>query len=177
MQVFLTGGLKDNTSLAFSVLTGILRVAKEGIFSGLNNLFVCPITSEFFDADFGFSEQELVAMLDYYGLDYNLDEVRSWYDGYTIGKQQHVYNPWSITSFVKNNGKIAPYWVNTSENLLIQDLIKTAGPETKMDFEGIVMGKSVQKEIIDGLVFQELSTQPLAVGICFWRVVTYHIKR
>ena len=102
-------------------------------------------------------------MLDYYGLDYNLDEVRSWYDGYTIGKQQHVYNPWSINSFVKNNGKIAPYWVNTSENLLIQDLIKTAGSETKMDFEDIVAGKSVQKEIIDGLVFQKLATQPLAV--------------
>ena len=124
--------IKGNASLEFSAITGILRVAKEGIFSGLNNLFVCPITSEFFDADFGFSEQEVVAMLDYYGLDYNLDEVRSWYDGYTIGKQQHVYNPWSITSFVKNNGKIAPYWVNTSENLLIQDLIKTAGPETKI---------------------------------------------
>jgi len=155
MRVFMGAGLKGNSALNFGVMTGILRVAKESIFSGLNNLEVCTLIQDRYSDKFGFLEDEVKTMLTYFGLENHLDEVRQWYNGYQSGNYK-VYNPWSIINLVKNTGSIQAYWVNTSDNALIKNLLKTCSPEMKEELEVLMNGGSVKKLIQENIVMTEI---------------------
>lgn len=155
MRGFLGAGLKGSQPLNFGVLTGILRVAKESIFSGINNLEVCTLLRPDYDDKFGFLESEVVAVLAHFGLANQLTEIRQWYDGYQSGNYK-VYNPWSIVNLVKNSGAIQAYWVNTSDNALIKDLLKRCTPEMKQDLETIVAGGTVTKPIQENIIMPDI---------------------
>src|SRR3989339_2084203 len=155
MRGFLGAGLKGNNALNFGVLTGILRVAKESIFSGINNLRVCTLIQDSYANQFGFLEDEVRAMLTYFELENKLDEVRRWYNGYQSGSYK-VYNPWSIINLAGNKGVIQAYWVNTSDNALIKDLLKRCTPEMKEDLEVIVKGGRVTKPIQENIIMTDI---------------------
>ncbi|MCK4258732.1 MAG: AAA family ATPase [Halanaerobiales bacterium] len=154
MRNFLSGGLKDNTSLKKGILTGILRVAKESIFSGLNNLSVYTLLNSKYNKYFGLLEEETQDILEYYGMKDKLAVVKEWYNGYSFGGQI-VYNPWSIIKYIENNGEIRAYWVNTSSNNLIKKLISRHA-EVKEDLELLLKGNSIQKEISEDIVYGEI---------------------
>ncbi len=155
MRGFMSAGLKGNNALYYGLLTGILRVAKESIFSGMNNLEVCTLLRKSYDDKFGFLEDDVVAMLSYFGLKHNLDEVRQWYDGYQSGKYK-VYNPWSIINLIKNGGELQAYWVNTSDNALIKDLLRKSSPDMKEDLELIIKGRKITKTLQENIVMPDL---------------------
>lgn len=155
MKSFLGDGIKDNSNLEFAVITGALRVARESIFTGWNNLKVCTFLSEFYGDKFGLLEREVQDMLSYYGLNANLDEVRSWYNGYTSGAAT-VYNPWSIINFADNKGILQPYWINTSTNDIIKSLITEGGGGVEEDIEALIARKSITKEISENIVYSDI---------------------
>ena len=124
---FYSNALKDNEYLEFSVVTGILRVAKEGIFSGLNNLKTYTVLNNKYAESFGLIETEVKNALEYYGLDKNIEEVRKWYNGYKFGNIQ-IYNPWSIINYLDEK-EINVYWINTSDNRLIHSAIENSNKE------------------------------------------------
>ena len=155
MRGFLGGGLKGNNSAEFAVMTGILRVAKESIFSGINNLEVCTLLRKDYDDKFGFLEDEVAAMLTHFELKNQINDVRDWYDGYQSGKYR-IYNSWSIINLVKNRGELEPYWVNTSDNALIKDLLKRCTPEMKEELEIIVAGGTVTKPIQENIIMPDI---------------------
>lgn len=162
MRNFLGEGLKDNNNLELAVMTGILRVAKESIFSGLNNLYVCSLTDECNAQMFGFTESEVLNLLEYFSLSTSRDQVRSWYDGYQVGNTK-LYNPWSINNFINNRGIIRTYWVNTSSNDLIRQLIATATPVVKQEFESLMTGTAVRTRINDTINFQHLESDNITI--------------
>ena len=123
LRNWLSAVLKDNIFLERGVLTGILRIAKESIFSGLNNISTFTILNETFSDKFGLLESEVKELLDDYGLSEKLSDIRKWYNGYRIGSSTNIYNPWSVLNCIANKGVLAPYWVNTSENALMKQLI------------------------------------------------------
>lgn len=120
---FFSAALKDNPNITMSVLTGILRVAKESIFSGLNNLRVDSVLDDGFSQYFGFSEGEVIAMTQYYGVPEKITEIKAWYDGYKFGNTE-IYNPWSVINYLSNGYKAIPYWSQTSENTIIHEILK-----------------------------------------------------
>ena len=139
--------LKSNTHLQFSVMTGILRIAKEGIFSGLNNLQVYNIFEEKFSEYYGLTEEEVLEGLKYYNLEYEINDVKEWYDGYQFGNKE-VYNPWSIINFLKN-GKLKPYWQGTAGNETINELLDRGNREIFDDLEKLFRKETVYKKIRD----------------------------
>lgn len=155
MRVFMGACLKGNQALNFGVLTGILRVAKESIFSGINNLRVCTLVQDSYANHFGFLESEVAAILCHFTLENHLDEVRQWYNNYQSGECK-VYNPWSIINLVDNKGKLQAYWVNTSDNTLIKDLLKKSSPEMKEELEIIVKGGKIKKLIQENIVMPDI---------------------
>ncbi|GAB6137993.1 AAA family ATPase [Halanaerobaculum tunisiense] len=155
MRNFLSGGLKNNSALEKGVLTGILRVAKESIFSGLNNLVVSTLLDQEYSKYFGLLEEEVEEIFAYYGLDYEIEEIKDWYNGYNFGSQT-IYNPWSIINCIRKNGEAAPYWANTSSNDLIRDLIIEGGSELKTDLELLIKGGTVNKKIDENIVFGDI---------------------
>lgn len=142
MRNFLSGGLKDNDNLAFGVLTGIMRVSKENLFSGLNNPLVNTVLDEKYSEYFGFTNQEVMDMVSYYHSTANMEDLRYWYDGYHFGKMD-IYNPWSITNYFASGGVVKPYWANTSDNVIIQDILSELTPDIAED-----LVKVMQEEII-----------------------------
>ena len=146
---FYSGALKDNRYLEKGVLTGILRVAKEGIFSGLNNLMVNTVISNNFSEYFGLLEDEVIELLDYYKVNYELEEVQKWYNGYKFG-EIHVYNPWSIMSYA-NERVIQPNWINVSDNKEIIDIIEnsvtTGNVEIIEKLEQLLLGEAIEEQI------------------------------
>ena len=125
-KTFYGGALKSNVNLQMGVLTGIIRVAQAGIFSDLNNFKTDTIlNTKRYEEYFGLLEKEVEEVLRYYDIEYNLDEVKDWYNGYTFGSVQ-VYNPWSILNYLENQ-KLTPYWVNTSSNYLIREILRKRG--------------------------------------------------
>ena len=146
--------LKDNEYLEMSVITGILRVAKENIFSGLNNLEVHTILDSEFTEYFGIMENEVEDALKDFGLEYELEDVQKWYNGYLFGDTK-VYNPWSIINFLKK-GKLRPYWVNTSGNGLIQLYLEKLKNEIFDEFSKLLNKESVLKRINDNMTFGNL---------------------
>ena len=139
--------LKSNTHLQFSVMTGILRIAKEGIFSGLNNLKVNSIFSEKYSEYYGMTEEEVLEGLKYYNLEYEINDVKDWYDGYQFGNIE-VYNPWSIINFL-DNGKLKPYWQGTAGNETINELLDRGNKEIFDDLEKLFNKETVYKKIRD----------------------------
>ena len=148
--------LKDNEYLEMSVITGILRVAKENIFSGLNNLEVHTILDSEFTEYFGIMEDEVEEALKDFNLEYELEDVQKWYNGYLFGDTK-VYNPWSIINFLKK-GKLRPYWVNTSGNGLIQLYLEKLKNEIFDEFSKLLNKESVLKRINDNMTFGNLET-------------------
>lgn len=157
IQTFLSAGLKDNLHLKKGFLTGILRVAKESIFSGLNNLSVCTLLNNQYSECFGFSESDVVAMLDYYHALDSLDQVRAWYNGYQVGRYITMYNPWSVLSYVKTK-ELLPHWMNSANNNLIKKMIQNNSAAFKSDLEYLMLGKTTEKERLDFVTFDSLYT-------------------
>lgn len=158
MRSFLIRGLKGNPNLEKGILTGILRVVKESIFSGLNNLLVSGLLESKYDQFFGLLEKEVEEIFSYYDLEYRLQEVKRWYNGYYFGDQL-VYNPWSIINCIASQGELKPYWVNTSGNELIKDLIINAEAEVKGQFEDLLKNKSFKTRIDENIVFADVRTK------------------
>lgn len=156
MRSWLAGGLKDNLHLERGILTGILRVAKESFFSDLNNISTFSVLSDEFGDKFGFTEQELAQLLDIYQLTEKSDEMRKWYNGYRVG-QNTVYNPWSILTCISKKGVLNPYWVNTSANeILKQVIIKKGNESVKEDIEQLLTGDVIVKPIDERINFKVL---------------------
>ena len=156
MRNLFTAGLKDNEDLEFGILTGILRVAKESLFSGLNNLVVNTILDEKYSQYFGFTSEEVSDMAAYYGKKERLPEIRRWYDGYLFGNTE-VYNPWSVISYFNNNCKPKAFWSRTSSNEMIGRMIKTAASETYESLAALMQGTQVQALIDTDIIYPEVS--------------------
>ncbi|MGL5354956.1 MAG: AAA family ATPase, partial [Cetobacterium sp.] len=150
---FLSAGLKGNPYLELSVLTGILRIAKESIFSGLNNLTVSTILDNDFNY-FGLTETEVESALKYYELDYELEDVKKWYNGYTFGGEL-VYNPWSLINFINKNS-LGAYWINTSDNALIKGLLAKNDKKVFEELELIFKGEVIWETISENIIFDDL---------------------
>ncbi|MCY7008107.1 ATP-binding protein [Fusobacterium simiae] len=164
---FLSLVLKTNSNLKMGVLTGIVQVAKEGIFSGLNNVRTYNILGDKFETFFGLTEEEVENALKYFELEYEIEEVKKWYDGYKFGSSE-VYNPWSILNYLADR-KLQAYWVNTSDNALIYDSLKNSTIDIFNDLERLFEGKEIKKEISPFFTFEELSKYD---GI--WQLMVYN---
>ncbi|MBA2368113.1 MAG: AAA family ATPase [Candidatus Protochlamydia sp.] len=163
LRNWLSAGLKDNSCLERGVLTGILRIAKESVFSGLNNLKSVTILNESFQDKFGFLESEVKILLEKYQLANKLPEIREWYNGYRIGSCGGIYNPWSVLTCISEGGRLYPYWVNTSDNGLMKQLITKGGEDLKSEIEVLLRDGIVEKTIEDGIIFTSLDNSPAAV--------------
>jgi len=152
---------KTNIYLDRAILTGITRVSKESMFSDLNNLKVASVSSNIYSKYFGFTEDEVFEAMDKFGYT-NKDEVKSWYDGFTIGSEKDIYNPWSIINFL-DEGVLKPYWSNTSSNGLAGKLIMQGDEEVKSDFEDLLNGKTIKKKLDEDIVFSQLDEDMNAV--------------
>lgn len=152
--------LKTNSSLEFSVITGCLRISKESIFTGLNNLDIISILNEYYDEYFGFTQNEVNIMLKDYGLNEKEELTKSWYNGYIFGQAQ-VYNPWSVVKFVKDlyknkNALPISYWANTSSNSIVKSLIERADKVTKNEIELLIEGKTIEKLVHEDITYDEI---------------------
>lgn len=156
LRNWLSAGLKDNRYLERGVLTGILRIAKESIFSGLNNINTFTILSETFQDKFGLLESEVLELLKEHQLEHCFSEIKQWYNGYRIGTSDKIYNPWSLLNCMKNNGAIEAYWVNSSDNSLMKQLITKAGSNLKADVEELLKDQVIEKKIEESIVFPNL---------------------
>ncbi|ASS39384.1 AAA family ATPase [Fusobacterium sp. oral taxon 203] len=162
-----SSALKTNSNLKMGVLTGIVQVAKEGIFSGLNNVITYNILENDFETFFGLSEEEVENSLKYFELEYEIEEVKRWYDGYKFGDIE-VYNPWSIINYLRTK-KLQAYWVNTSDNALIYDSLKNSTVDVFNNLQTLFEGKEIKKEISPFFTFEELSKFD---GI--WQLMVYN---
>ena len=152
---------KTNPYMERAVLTGITRISKESMFSDLNNLNVVTTSSNAYASCFGFTETEVFAALDEYGMT-NKDEVKYWYDGFSIGKLADIYNPWSIINFLKT-GKLKTYWANTSSNGLVGTLLRQGSRNMKMEFEQLLSGGTIESRVDEEIVFHQLGKNENAV--------------
>lgn len=152
-----SSALKDNPYLHMGVMTGIIRVNKAGIFSDLNNLSVNTIMENEYSEYFGTTEKEVEEMLSYYDMEYEMPEVKLWYDGYRFGNAE-IYNPWIILNFVRSQ-ELKAYWIDTSENYLINHVIKNAGEDLFDALKELFAGKSVEETITGNSSMSTLLTQ------------------
>ncbi len=162
MRGIFGAALKTNDYIEKAVITGILRVAKESLFSGVNNLEVYSLLRNEYGEHFGFTEIEVDEILNKAQLSDKSEEVKEWYNGYKVGETV-IYNPWSIVNFLKQKGDAKPYWVNTSDNQLIKDLLKKSPLTFKKEFGELVNGGFVEEFIDENLVFEYLSNNPSSV--------------
>ena len=153
-QVFYSSALKTNDSLKYGILTGITRIIKEGIFSGLNNLYVNTILSKNYSEYFGLLEDEVIEMLDYFQMKYKTKEVKDWYNGYRFGDKE-IYNPWSIINYIKEK-ELKAYWANVSGNTLLENMLDQAGEDVYTDLKRFTDGESIEKYISDGTTIKSL---------------------
>ena len=154
------GALKTNTALEFAVITGCLRISKESIFTGLNNLKINSILTNNYGEYFGFTDEEVQKTLETYGLSDRYEEVRNWYNGYDFGGK-NVYNPWSTIYYVddhvaKHDAFPVSYWANTSSNSIVRDLIERADGETKAEIERLIEGGSIEKPVHEDITYGEI---------------------
>ena len=166
-QTFYSSALKTNNSLKYGVLTGITRIIKEGIFSGLNNLKVDTILNKKYSEYFGLLEDEVIEMLDYFDMKYKIEEVKEWYNGYLFGESE-VYNPWSIVNYI-DNGEIKAYWANVSGNTLLENMLNHAGESVYDDLKRFTDGESIEKYISDGTTIKSLLSNDDEI----WQVLLY----
>ncbi len=153
---------KTNPYLERALMTGITRVSKESMFSDLNNLKVVGMTSEKYADCFGFTEEEVSAALEEYGLSEYQQQVKDWYDGFTFGSRRDIYNPWSILNFLDEK-KVGSYWVNTSSNRLVSKLLQEGSPSVKKNFEDLLAGGALELEIDEQIAYSQLSTKKNAI--------------
>ena len=156
--------LKTNENMAFAVVTGCLSISRESIFTGLNNLKIMSITDDSYSEYFGFTQQEVDQMLDFYGLSENTETVRQWYDGYCFGNTE-VYNPWSVINYVSScrknrNALPKPYWSNTSSNDIVRTLVERSDLSVRQEIETLIGGGSITKPIHEDITYEDMdSTQ------------------
>ncbi|MDE5893116.1 MAG: ATP-binding protein [Acetatifactor sp.] len=153
---------KTNPYLERAIMTGITRVSKESIFSDLNNLEVVTTTSEKYTDAFGFTEEEVFAALEEYGLSDKSQQIRDWYDGFTFGSRRDIYNPWSIINLLDKK-KVGAYWANTSSNRLVGQLIQKGSANIKKTFENLLSGEVLDMELDEQIVYNQLSTRKNAI--------------
>jgi len=153
--------LKTNPYLHRAVITGILRVAKESLFSGVNNLEVYSFLRSEYGQYFGFTEEEMDQLLQQTQLTNQAQEIKAWYNGYQCG-DIIVYNPWSVANCLKQKGELAPYWINTSDNLLIRNLLIESSTEFKTSFESLFKEEPIERLIDEYMVFADLRTNETA---------------
>ncbi len=166
MRQFFNATFKTNENLERALMTGITRVAKESIFSDLNHLVIVTVQSDDYADAFGFTEQEVFAAMDEYGL---ADKaiVKQWYDGFTIGSHHDIYNPWSIINYLDRKGRLECYWANSSGNGLVSQLLQSGSAELKKQFEVLLQGNSLEAEIEDQVVFADLNDSISSVWSLF----------
>ncbi len=153
---------KTNPYLERAIMTGITRVSKESIFSDLNNLRVVTTTSNLYADCFGFTEEEVFAALDEYGMGDKKDEVKQWYDGFTFGEHRDIYNPWSITNYLDER-RLYPYWASTSSNGLVSRLIRTASADVKEKMEDLLRGQVITVNFDEQIVYNQLDDNEEAI--------------
>ena len=153
---------KTNPALERGIMTGITRVSKESIFSDLNNLEVVTTTSNKYAAAFGFTEEEVFAALEEYGMSDKREDVKKWYDGFTFGSVKDIYNPWSIMNFLDKK-QLAPFWANSSSNNLIGKLLREGKRIIKQSFEGLLKGEHLITPIDEQIIYDQLDGNASAV--------------
>ena len=161
LRSIFSSALKTNDALERGILTGCLRIAKESIFTGLNNFTVRSITSQYACDCFGFTQEEIDDLLDYYDLINKRDEIKDWYDGYLFDKTE-IYNPWSVLNYIKEllgdkDFHAISFWANTSSNDLVRQYIENATMKMKEEFEELINGKSIIKKITPELTYREMN--------------------
>ena len=153
---------KTNPWMERGIMTGITRVSKESVFSDLNNLEVVTTTSDKYADSFGFTEEEVFAALDEYGLSAEKEQVRYWYDGFSFGKYNGIYNPWSILNFLDKR-IFRTYWANTSSNSLIGKLLREGNRRIKEKFEALLHGESIETHVDEQIVYNQLDQSESAI--------------
>ena len=152
---YLSSVLKSNPSLDFAVITGVLRIAKESIFSSLNNLEVASVVSGSYAEHIGFTYEEVERMAADFKAEDKLEEIKEWYDGYSFGGQE-IYNPWSTVNYFRHDCTPAAYWVNTSGNAILGHLLKDASPEQVHDLYALLDGGTVRAQLVEGAIYDNI---------------------
>ena len=157
MQGFLGDAFKGNNALKKGLITGVMQVGKESIFSEWNNFRVFSITSPYFDDKFGFTQSETEKILSYFNLQHRINDIQKWYDGYKFGNTAQIYNPWSIVNYISGEKEgFKPYWVNSGDYSLIKSRIIEFGVKEKI--QDLIEGKIIDKELKDNFIFQDFET-------------------
>lgn len=159
MRVLFSGAFKDNRYLSFGFLTGILRIAQESIFSGLNNLSVSTVMDDEYDSFFGFTPKEVREILRYYKASDKFEELRAWYDGYVFGSTE-IYNPWSVVNYISKGCVPQAYWVNTSENELIAEMLRSSTDDISQELISLLKKERVVTRIDQNLAYRRLTEDP-----------------
>ncbi len=168
MRGILGKALKDNLNLKKAILTGITRIAQESLFSGVSNLEVYSVLEERYGQYFGFTEEEVLKLIKDSEQTLSIAPIKEWYNGYQVGRYT-LYNPWSILGCLKNHGALQWYWINTSSNDLVAQLLTDAGSATKLQFERLLQGEIIERPISKNLVLPNLKTQEAAL----WSLLLY----
>ena len=159
MRNFFSSAFKDNKNLSYGFLTGILRIAQESIFSGLNNLAVNTVLDNEYDQYFGFTNEEIHEMLKYYGALGKEKELKEWYDGYLFGSKE-IYNPWSVINYISKGCTPQAYWVNTGKNEILEDVLKIATDDVTEKLFSLLQGRPAIARIDQNVVYRSLTKEP-----------------
>ena len=162
LRSMLNAAFKTNPYLERAIMTGITRISKESIFYDLNNLKVVTTTSNEYAECFGFTEEEVCAALEEYHLSERLEDIRRWYDGFTFGDKQDIYNPWSILNYLSTQ-KFFLYWANTSSNSLVNKLLQEGSKDIKQKFESLLNGQPIDVLIDEQIVYNQLSVKESSI--------------
>ncbi|MBR3458690.1 MAG: AAA family ATPase, partial [Selenomonadaceae bacterium] len=155
MRGFLGSALKTNSALHLAVLTGVTRVSKESIFSGLNNLKVCSVLSDSYCDIFGFTQEEASKLMEECGAADKIPELRRWYDGYRFGWAE-IYNPWSVIRYIDEGCRFRPYWLNTSGNSILKELLEQVDGRRQKELEGLLQGKPVRAPVMENIIYSDI---------------------
>ena len=158
MRNFLSLALKTNPALDFALLTGVLRIAKESIFSGLNNLVISSVIEESYPTAMGFTSEEVHNLANAMGHEDKLPEIQQWYDGYRIAGID-IYNPWSVLNYFDSNCRPQPYWANTSSNAILKQLLKNTSQEQQNNLLRLLRGQNIAAIVDEGIVYEDIDTQ------------------
>ena len=162
MRNFFSGAFKDNRNITYGFLTGILRIAQENIFSGLNNITVNSVMDDEYDEFFGFTASEVRTMLEYYGVADKEAELKDWYDGYLFGSTE-IYNPWSVINYIARGCIPQAYWVNTGKNEVLEDVLAGATDDISERLYALLLGQTVVARIDQNVVYRSLAEEPANV--------------
>ncbi|MCD8200650.1 MAG: ATP-binding protein, partial [Clostridia bacterium] len=159
MRPFLSAGLKNNKSLYFAVLTGVTRSFKEGVFSGLNNAETYSVLNDGFVRYFGFTKEETLDFLKYFGAPEKMDEVCEWYDGYLFGTETYIFNPWSVSHYINSGYKAQAYWVNTSSNSIINEVLGIGSSAVRENLITLMKGGTISVSINDNVAYTNVTNE------------------